>query len=110
MSPGVERGVLALLAASALVACASTPTPAPADALGTAAAYAARRLDHRLRDLPSAADGWDRAQWLSAALQLNPQLAEARARIAVSLAAERTAAQRPNPTMNLFGELSLIHI
>jgi outer membrane protein TolC len=104
MSPGVERGVLALLAVSALAACAHTPTPAPADASSSAAAYAARRLDDRLRDLPSAADGWNRAQWLSAALQLNPQLAEVRARIAMSLAAERTAAQRPNPTMNLFGE------
>ena len=104
MSPGVERGVLALLAVSALAACANTPTPAPADASSSAAAYAARRLDDRLRGLPSAADGWNRAQWLSAALQLNPRLAEARARIAVSLAAERTAAQRPNPTMNLFGE------
>jgi outer membrane protein, heavy metal efflux system len=104
MSAGAGREVLALLAVSALAACASTPTPAPADASGAAAAYAARRLDDRLRDLPSAGVGWNRAQWLSAAMQLNPQLAEARARITMALAAERTAAQRPNPTMNLFGE------
>jgi outer membrane protein TolC len=104
MSPGVGRKTLALLAVNALAACASTPTPVPADPSSTAAAYTARRLDERLRDLPSAGVGWNRAQWLSAALQLNPQLAESRARIAVSLAAERTAAQRPNPTMNIFGE------
>jgi outer membrane protein TolC len=87
-----------------LAACATTPGPAPVDPSSTAAAFTARRLEQLTPNLPSPSRGWDRAQWLSAALQLNPQLAEARARVAASAAAERTAAQRANPTMNLFAE------
>jgi cobalt-zinc-cadmium efflux system outer membrane protein len=48
--------------------------------------------------------GWDRAQWLQAAMRLNPRLAEARAEVAAVAAAQRTAAQRRNPTLNLFAE------
>lgn len=80
----------------ALPACASVPTSPRPDPAITARAFEARQL-------PSAAS-WDRGQWLSAALILNPQLAEARARAAAVAAGERTAAQRPNPTFNLFGE------
>src|SRR5205085_2622769 len=43
-------------------------------------------------------------EWFDAALRLNPQLAEGRARVLAAGAAERTAAERPNPTMDLFGE------
>jgi len=95
---------LATLPAAILAACAAAPGPAPLDPSDTAAAFSARRLDRLAPDLPSPSQGWDRAQWLSAALQLNPQLAEARARVAVSAAAERTAAQHANPSMNLFAE------
>jgi outer membrane protein, heavy metal efflux system len=89
---------------AALAACASTPAPAPLDPSGMAAAFGARRLEQLAPALPLPSAGWDRAQWLSAALQLNPQLAEARSRVTATVAAERTAAQHANPTMNLFAE------
>jgi outer membrane protein TolC len=57
-----------------------------------------------LPEAPSPTAGWNRAQWLEAALRLNPALAEARARALSVAAAERTAAQRPNPTLNLAAE------
>ncbi|MFI4868407.1 MAG: TolC family protein [Steroidobacterales bacterium] len=95
---------LALAALAVLAACAATPAPAPVSPSATAAAFDARRLEQLAPDLPSPLLGWDRAQWLRAALQLNPQLAEARARVAAAAAAERTAAQRANPTVNLFAE------
>jgi outer membrane protein TolC len=53
---------------------------------------------------PLASAGWNRAQWLELALELNPALSEARARATAVAAGERTAAQRPNPTLNLFDE------
>ncbi|HEY4974399.1 MAG TPA: TolC family protein [Steroidobacteraceae bacterium] len=96
--------ILAALPLAALGACASTPMPAPIDPSGTAAAFSARRLEQLVPDLPAPSARWNRAQWLSAALQLNPQLAEARSRVASAAAAERTAAQHANPTMNLFSE------
>ncbi len=92
------------MAALALAACMSAPAPAPLSPSDSAAAFGARRLEQLGPDLPPTSAAWDRAQWLKAALQLNPQLAEARARVAISVAAERTAAQHPNPTMNLFTE------
>jgi cobalt-zinc-cadmium efflux system outer membrane protein len=106
-APGGDFSVAALtpaLAALALSACMSTPPPAPLSPANSAAAFDARRLEQLGADLPPPSTGWDRAQWLKAALALNPQLAEARARVAVSVAAERTAAQHANPTMNLFAE------
>jgi outer membrane protein TolC len=104
-APGGDFSVAALaLAALALGACMSTPPPAPLSPSNSAAAFDARRLEQLGADLPPPSAGWDRAQWLKAALALNPQLAEARARVAVSVAAERTAAQHANPTMNLFAE------
>jgi outer membrane protein TolC len=99
-----RQQILAALPAALLAACAATPGPAPLDPSNTAAAFSARRLDQLASDLPSPSQGWDRAQWLSAALQLNPQLAEARSEVATTAAAERTAAQHANPTMNLFAE------
>jgi len=95
---------MALAALTVLVACAATPPPAPVSPSSTAAAFDARSLEQLAPDLPAPWLGWDRAQWLRAALLLNPQLAEARARVAAAAAAERTAAQRVNPTMNLFAE------
>ncbi|MGH8230491.1 MAG: TolC family protein [Steroidobacteraceae bacterium] len=69
-----------------------------------AAAFNARRLEQLAPGLPSPSSDWNRAQWLQAALLLNPQLAEARAQVAASVAGERTAAEYPNPTLNLFTE------
>jgi outer membrane protein TolC len=103
MNPNRLPPVLAGLASALLAACASKPVQAPPDPVETARQFAARRLDGLLPDAPSAAQ-WDRAQWLRAALQLNPQLQEVRAEAAATAAGERTAAQRPNPELNLFGE------
>lgn len=91
------------LGALALGACRSAPAPAPLDPASSAAVFNARRLE-QTEDLAPPQGGWDRAQWLKAALQLNPQLAEARSRVVAAAAGERTAAQRANPTMNLFAE------
>ena len=68
------------------------------------AEYSARRLDNLSPELPPPSAGWDRAQWLTAALRLNPRLAEQRAEVDAVAAAERTAAERPNPSMQLFAE------
>jgi len=90
--------------ASWLAACTALPPRAPADPAHSAQAFAARRLDGSLGGLPPAASGWDREAWFRAALALNPQLAEARAAAMAVAAGERTAAERPNPNQNLFGE------
>ncbi|HEY2418728.1 MAG TPA: TolC family protein [Steroidobacteraceae bacterium] len=84
-------------------ACAGAPQRARPDPTVTAQSFQARRLD-QAPDLPPASAGWDRAQWLEAALTLNPQLAEARARATAVAAGELTARQIPNPTLNLFDE------
>src|ERR1700676_918079 len=89
------HGVLAALLA-VLTACPSAPPGPPPEPSRTAAAFAARRLDA----LP--ADGVP--EWFDAALRLNPQLAEGRAHVFAVAAAERTAAEHPNPAMDLFGE------
>ena len=68
------------------------------------AEYSARRLDNLSPELPPPSAGWDRAQWLTAALRLNPRLAEQRAEVDAVAAGERTAAERPNPSMQLFAE------
>ena len=68
------------------------------------AEYSARRLDSLSPELPAPSAGWDRAQWLTAALRLNPRLAEQRAEVDAVAAGERTAAERPNPSMQLFAE------
>ena len=96
--------IAAALPIAALAACAASLRPLPIDPASTAGAFSARRLELPQAQVPTSAADWNRAQWLVAALRFNPQLAEARARIAVSMAAERTAAQHPNPTLNLFTE------
>jgi len=100
--PGTRWGTA--LALAVLCACASAPPPAPLAAQDTLGDFAARRLEEQLPDLPPPSYGWTGAQWLSAALQLNPQLAEQRAEVAAAAAAERTAAEHPNPDMQLFAE------
>jgi outer membrane protein TolC len=97
--PQVVAGLLLPM----LAACSVAPPQAPPDPVETARQFGARRLDGVLPDAPVAAD-WDRAQWLRAALLLNPHLQEVRAEAAAVAAGERTAAQRPNPTLNLFGD------
>ena len=96
--------MLVVLAAAALGGCGSTPGRAPLEPSVTLAEYSARRLDTLSPDLPPASSGWDRAQWLSAALRLNPRLAEERAEVDAVAAGERTAAEHPNPSMQLFAE------
>jgi outer membrane protein TolC len=96
------RSGVALLAAWG-TACTSLPPRAPLDPTHLTQDFAARRLD-ALQDLPSPQSGWNAEQWFHAALELNPQLAEARAAARAAAAGEVTAAERPNPTLNLFGE------
>ena len=103
MTTGTRPGALALLLAASLAACVAVPPPAPLQPSNTSAEFNARRLA-ALPGLPPAASGWDRSQWLAAALELNPQLAERRADVTAAAAAERTAAERPNPGMELFAE------
>jgi outer membrane protein, heavy metal efflux system len=93
-----------LSAAGLLAACTALPPRAAADAQRDADAFAARRLEGKIVDLPSAAGSWNSEAWFRAALALNPQLAEARAQAVAVAAGERTAAERPNPNLNLFGE------
>jgi outer membrane protein, heavy metal efflux system len=87
-----------------LAGCAAAPPPAPLAPAQTAAQYGARRLEALSPALPPPTAGWDNAQWLAAALQLNPHLSEERAEVAAAAAAERTAAEHPNPSMQLFAE------
>jgi outer membrane protein TolC len=98
------RAFSMLLSAALVAACAALPPRAPADLRKDADAFAARRLEGTLSDPPSAAGGWDSDAWFRAALALNPQLAEARSAALAVAAGERTAAERPNPNLNLFGE------
>jgi outer membrane protein, heavy metal efflux system len=93
-----------LLLAALLCACAAAPPPAPLEPAATLAEFNARRLEAAVPGPAAAASGWDLAQWLAAALQLNPRLAEQRAEVLAAAAAERTAAQRPNPGMQLFAD------
>jgi len=93
-----------LVLAALLCACAAAPPPAPLEPAATLAEFNARRLEATVPGPAAAASGWDLAQWLAAALQLNPRLAEQRAEVLAAAAAERTAAQRPNPGMQLFAD------
>jgi outer membrane protein, heavy metal efflux system len=101
MTPGT-RGVTTTLGLALLCACAHVPPPAPLAAADTAHDFAARQLI--VPGLPPAAQGWGRTQWLEAALALNPQLAQERAEVDAVVAGERTAAEYPNPSVQLFGE------
>jgi outer membrane protein, heavy metal efflux system len=97
-----RSAVLAALMVTAC-ACVSAPPRAPLEPAATLSDFSARRLQS-VSTLPAPEFGWDRSQWLSAALQLNPQLAEERAEVVAAAAAERTARERPNPTLELFAE------
>ncbi len=104
ITPSVRRAACAALLAVVLSACTATPPRAPLEPSVTLAEFNARQLDQLSPELPPPAAGWDRSQWLAAALRLNPQLSAERAAVNTVAAAERTAAQRPNPTMQLFAE------
>ena len=104
MRGNIRRGLLAAAAGALLAACVHAPPAAPLEPSTTLAGFNARTLDGLSGGLPAASAGWDRSQWLSAALQLNPQLAEERAAVMAAAAAERSAAERPNPGMELFAE------
>lgn len=95
---------VALLGVSLMSACASLPPRVPIDPKQTAQAFGERRLEGVLPEVAAAASGWDSDEWFQAALLLNPELAEARATALAAAAAQRTAAERPNPNLNLFGE------
>jgi outer membrane protein, heavy metal efflux system len=103
LTSAAGRGLPAPLLGALLIGCASAPPPAPVVPADTLAQFSARRLES-VPDLPAPTSGWDRAQWLTAALHLNPQLAAERAEVAAVAAAERTAAEHPNPNMELFAE------
>src|SRR5690242_2267059 len=104
-----------------LVACAGVTIlpgcasyrPAPVDPVATRAQWQARRLDDpalaaRLGPwLPARDHGqwppkrYGRAELVLAALALNPDVAEARARLVEASAAVETAGALPNPTLGL---------
>jgi outer membrane protein TolC len=102
-----------LAACALLLGGCATYRPAPVDPAATRAQWQARRLDDpalaaRLRPwLPARDHGqwppasYGRAELLLAALALNPDLAEARARRAAAGAAGVTARARANPTLGL---------
>jgi len=105
----------ALLAILGLLGGCAHYQPAPLHPELTADQFAAQTLiDPQLRDqvarlLPQAQASWppaewDRAELLSVALARNPQLAVARARVAVALSHESTAAELPNPDLLLESE------
>jgi len=108
MASGMRAAVRASPLGPALFAlltgCAAAPPHTPLEPAQTAAQYGARRLEALSPALPPPQTGWSSAQWLDAALQLNPKLSEERAEVAAVAAGERTAAERPNPSMQLFAE------
>ncbi|MDO9451833.1 MAG: TolC family protein [Stagnimonas sp.] len=97
------KGIAVLLCVW-LTACASQPPAARPDAAVSLRAYEARQLDPAALKLPPLSEGWSLAQWFQVAQASSPMLAEMRARLALTQAGEITAAQRPNPTLNLSTE------
>src|SRR5580698_1755606 len=95
---GRRWSVIALCATLPLGCVSVPPKPRP-DLTATARSFEQRRLDDLYAGEAPPASGWDRAQWLKAALILNPDLAEGRAKAMAVAAGERTAAQRPNPAL-----------
>lgn len=101
------------IAALLLSACAFDRYDArPLSAASVADAYTARSLQSpELREYirqhdPQAAEAWPPSRWnpqslTLAAFYFNPALEAARARLATAEAATTTAAQRPNPTLQL---------
>jgi len=107
------RRIFLPLAGLLLTACAFDHyDPRPLSTESVANAYAARSLrspelqEFIQRHYPRATEAWPPHQWdleslTLAALYFNPDLAAARARLATTEAAMTTAAQRPNPTVQL---------
>jgi len=105
--------LVASVAMLALLGGCATYRPAPVDPAATRAQWQARRLDDpalgaRLRPwLPPRDHGqwppaqYGRAELVLAAFALNPDVAEARARLAEASAAVRTAGARANPSLGL---------
>lgn len=100
------------LLALMLAGCAA-PSPQPIDPRGTAAQFAATRIDDArvaaaFRDagvpVPSAEGQWDLDQLTLLAWALRPELAEMRALRQAAAADVDAARERPNPTMNLTSE------
>lgn len=101
------------LAGLLLTACAFDHyDPRPLSTESIANAYTERSLrspklhEFIQRHYPRAAEAWPPSQWdleslTLAAFYFNPDLAAARARLATTEAAMTTAAQRPNPTLQL---------
>jgi cobalt-zinc-cadmium efflux system outer membrane protein len=89
-----------------LSACASAP-PAPLDPESSAHRLEARSLDDPrvaaalARTGLSTASGWTLDSLTVAAWALRPEIAVAAADVAIAAAAERTAAELPNPTLSL---------
>jgi cobalt-zinc-cadmium efflux system outer membrane protein len=104
MISGARRVGLVAALGVLLSGCVHTPPATPLEPAATLASFNARALDDLAPQLPAPSLGWDRSQWLSAALRLNPQLAEERAEVVAAAAAERSAAEHPNPSMELFAE------
>lgn len=111
--PGWRGRLAAALACLALAACAVDHyDPRPLSPRAIADDYAARSLSspelHRFvqQHQPPSGEAWPPATWNVAALTLaafyfNPDLDAARARLATAEAGAITAAQRPNPTLQL---------
>src|SRR5271170_5191115 len=110
----MHRSRLAATLASMLLAgCAAQRyQPAPLAPDAAASAFNARSLaDPGLRSFEESSLGrsieawppaeWDRATLSLAALYFNPQLEEARASVAESQGALKTAGARPNPTLSV---------
>ena len=89
-----------------LSACAAAP-PAPLDPAASAHRLEARSLDNPTvvaalaRAGLSAASGWTLDGLTVAAWALRPEIAVAAADVAAAMAAERTAAELPNPSLSL---------
>ena len=96
--------VLSALCVAALPGCATVPPRTPIDPAGLERGHAARRLPEYAPPLAATSAPWSRAQWLNAALSGNAELAEVRARAWLAVAHEHSAAERPNPTLSLFGQ------
>lgn len=99
-----SRTVGGFLSALLLAGCATATAVAQPDPAANLARFEAQRLDVQSLGLPPMTEGWDRAQWFRAAQASSPVLAEMRARLRLAQAGEITAAQRPNPTLNLSTE------
>jgi outer membrane protein TolC len=95
----VKRGALsAAILALGLSACAQY-APAPPRLEAFPANLDARRLDDRLNGA-----AWTGAELLAAAIDRNPQIAEARAKYITAVAAARAAKSPPGPSLTLTAE------